>query len=214
MQMKNTKSFFLLTICSIALFFGFYFLNEMQKTKQNQVAFSKFIAKIQVEADLYRMNYELNIKMTGLKAPEVHCEESQNERRDLSYMVKDKPLLIYRFEGSNCTPCLEDILKELLIQLSNSIDPDNVRMLVSRLTGRELKSFKRTHNIQIPIYIIPDESFDWIAEKNNRPYFFVLHPDMKISHIYVPNKDFPELNKQYLEDVKSFLSNGDLKMKD
>jgi hypothetical protein len=56
------------------------------------------------------------------------------------------------------------------------------------------------------VYYIDNDSFSWKIEELYKPYCFVLHPNMKISHIYVPNKDYPELNKQYFEGVKRFLS--------
>ena len=69
--------------------------------------------------------------------------------------------------------------------------------------------FKNIQKIKIPTYFIPSDTLNWKAEESGKPYYFVLHPDMKISHIYVPDKNFPEQNKHYLEGVKRFLSEKD-----
>jgi hypothetical protein len=173
--------------------------------KQDQVALTEFTAKIQMEEALYQSNFELNIKMAGLKTPDTYCVESQRGGRLLSDMVKDKPLLIYKFSGNNCNTCYIDILTKLQSELPDNFGFDKIRALCSQLTERDLLILKRTYKIKFPIYIIPSKSFDWIVEENNVPYFFVLCPDMKILHIYVPNKDYPELTQKYIEDVKKFL---------
>jgi len=197
----------LLTILFLALLFSFfYFLNVIQKMKQNQIVFAEFTSKIQMKEDFYRTNFELNFEMSGLKTPDIYCEDSPKERKFLSEMVKDKSFLIYRFTGNSCKTCYTDALTELQNELAESFGFDKIRALSSQLTKRDLLILTRTYNIQFPIYLIPPKSFDWVAEDYGNPYYFVLHPDMKISHIYVPNKSYPELNKQYLEGVKRFLS--------
>jgi len=205
-SIEEIKSGLLIILFLTLLFSGFYFLNAIQKMKHNQVVMSEYTEKIQMKEDLYRSNFELNIKIAGLKTSDVYCIESQKEGKLLSGMVKDKPVLIYRFTGSNCKTCYIDVLKDLQSELSDSFSLGKIRALSSQLTERDLLILKRTYNIKFPIYLIPPKSFNWIAEDYNVPYFFVLHPDMKISHIYVPNNSYPEINKQYLEDVKIFIS--------
>jgi len=62
------------------------------------------------------------------------------------------------------------------------------------------------NNIELPIFKIPQDAFNWILEDYGKPYYFVLHPDLTVSDIYIPDNAFPELNKQYFERVKKLLS--------
>ena len=176
--------------------------------KQDQTNMTDFAAQIQEKEDFFRSNFELNIRMTGLKASDKYCMESQNKGEMLSEMAKDKPLLIYRFTGSNCKTCYTDVFIELQDEISDNYILSHLIALCSNLTEREILRLKKTYKIQFPIYLIIPDSFDWILENENVPYFFVLHPNMNISHIYMPNKAYPKLNRQYLEEILTHLAAG------
>lgn len=122
-------------------------------------------------------------------------------------MSKDKPVLIYWFSRESCYECYVDALMELEkeIQKEVSENGDFVKILCSYETERELMILRRTYRFSLPIYKIPPNSFNWTAEERNVPYFFVLHPDMKISHIFVPDRENPEFSRQYLESMKRLL---------
>jgi hypothetical protein len=203
--MKAVKSPLTIALLITLLSSIFYFQNRIAKMKHNQVMFSEFLNEIQAKQVFYSTNFELNLKMTGLQAPDVVFTVSQRESGVLSAMVKNKPLLIYRFSGSNCKSCYSDDLTTLQAEMPED-SPDWVRILSSQLQERELLILKRTHNVTIPIYIIQPKSFNWEVEEMNVPYFFVLHPDMTVSQIFVPDTNYPEVSKQYFESVKRLLT--------
>ena len=137
----------------------------------------------------------------------MFCMISYTEGRLLSKMVKDKPVLIYWFTSQSCKECNIDALKELEkeIQKDASANRDFFIILCSNETERDLMILRRTYKFSLPVYKIPADAMNWAMEESNKPYYFVLHPNMKISHIYVPDKEHSDLNKQYLEGVKRFL---------
>ena len=182
---------------------SFYFLHVIRKMKVNQDAIVEYTAKAQVNESFYRSNFEVNTSMTGLEAPDFLCFENQNKEELLSEMAKDRPLLIFRIVESSCKPCYLDFLALLQTEFTGNFDV--VKGFCTNMSVRELLIFKNANNITFPVYLIPEKPFGWVAEEKNAPYFFVLHPDMKISHVYVPNKDFPDQNKKYLESVKRLL---------
>ena len=142
--------------------------------------------------------------MAGDLAPDVVCGKNKKEELSLSALIKKKPLLIYRYANMECQPCFENELKELHGVFINS--SEMVVILTSYRSMRDFYIFERKNKMNIPVYYIDDGSFNWSVEVLQKPYFFILHSDMKISNIYVPNKDFPELNRQYLEGAKKLLS--------
>ena len=150
-----------------------------------------------------RYNFELNNKMSGLTTPDILYSEYRKEMKHLSEVVKDRPLLIYRFTSSNCNKCYIEDLQNLQMQFSNNYDI--VSALCSHRNERDLLILLKTYSIELSVFLIKHDSFNWIAEEEFKPYYFVLHPNMKISHIYVPDRNFPELNKQYIEGVRRFL---------
>ncbi|MDR1743292.1 MAG: hypothetical protein LBR48_05660 [Dysgonamonadaceae bacterium] len=62
------------------------------------------------------------------------------------------------------------------------------------------------NKIDLPLFRISQNAFNWIAEDYDNPYYFVLHPDMTVSDFYIPDKAYPELTQQYLSNIKKLLS--------
>ena len=204
--MKDVKSFLLLLACTVILFLFFYFPNKITDKDNAYRLLSELTAETQMKKDVYYFNFEINNKMTGMKAPDVLCSETKKDPKDkyLSELVCQKPLFIYRYTDINCNTCYEAELKALQEEFASTSELTTV--LCSYRVDQKFVAFKRVNQIKLPLYRIPSDAFDWAVEGYNEPYYFILHPDMKISHIYVPNNDYPELNKQYFEGVKRFLS--------
>ena len=197
----------LLSISCIIIIVGlFYFQNMNTKLKHeyNQLSKLRLFNHSNETYEFIKFNFDLNYSMTGLVATNILCIEGDKYNHLLSDIVKQRPVLIYRFSENSCNPCyIEelDYLQSILTEKCNYI-----HLLCSYKYPRDLLVLRKSNNIKLPACLIPFDSFEWIAEESNKPYYFVLHPNMKISHIYVPDTDFPELNKQYLEGVKRFLS--------
>jgi peroxiredoxin len=159
---------------------------------------------MQERNDFFSLNFELDCKMTGHKAPDILCAKGrEKEVVGLSKLVTDKPVVIYKYSDLNCNTCYEEGLKELQEVMGNF--PESVKIVCSYKAEKDFLIFRKINRIKFDIYRIPHDSFGWTMEDYNTPYYFVLHPDMKISNIYVPNKSYPEMNKAYLESIKRFL---------
>ena len=203
-MMKDISIIILVVAFAVILFLCFYYPNKITGMKNVQDSLSEFTASMQMRTEFHELNFDLNSKMTGLNASDALCLERINEGKHLSELVREKPLLIFRYAQITCRMCYEAELKVLNdVFITN---PDLVVILCSNNVIRDFLIYKRSNKIEISIFNIPNDTFSWIAEENDSQYFFVLHPDMKISHIFVPNKEYPELSKQYLEGVKRFLS--------
>ena len=193
---------------SIILFLVFYFQNKItEKDKAYEFLF-ELTGELQTKVNLYNQNFEINNKMAGQKAPEITISGTKGDKSkfSLSDLIYKYPVLMYRFRYTDiyCASCYESEIKELQTEFSDT--PELACILCSFNNDRDLTVLKKINVIILNMYRIPFEAFDWDVEKNGKPYYFVLHPDMKISHIFVPNNKYPEYNKQYLKAVKSFLS--------
>ena len=196
------KSILIVILIFVILFLCFYFPNKIAQLEYDN--YSELVGDIQVKGDFYKSNMNLNYQMTGLSAPDVLCEERKNETKLLSELVKFKPLLIYRFTELHCNTCYETEIEALQAAFPDT--SNLVSIICSYHIERDFIIFKKMNEIKIPLYRIEMDTLKWPAEKYSNPYYFVLHPDMKISHVYIPNKIYPEVNRQYLENVKHFLS--------
>lgn len=196
--MRNYKTKLLIACCIMLLLLSFYLLNQKQKSTLAQITLSNFVSNLQVKEDFYQTNFKVGNDMNGLYAPDIECLESYYTKK-LSELVKEKPVLIcvYKVE---CNTCKKNELNELQEVFQNI--PGSVYILGSYLIRRQIYVYANEQQINISVLGISPDSFDWKAETYNQPYFFILHPDMKISHVYFPSKEYSELNKQYLEGVK------------
>ena len=71
-------------------------------------------------------------------------------------------------ETQGCTPCYVEKLNALQqILLENT---DYVSVLCSSNTSRDLMILKNTNKLNLSVYFIPFDAFDWIAEESQKPY--------------------------------------------
>lgn len=205
MLSKNPKSLLIILVCVVFLFLIVYFPNIVTEKNSAYRQLLEFSSKIQMNEAVYLFNFEMNNKMTGLIVPNIPIFARNNEYGTgfLYDVVSNNPILIYRYGEIKCTSCFETEFKNFQMEFEGK--PTLASILCSYEDEREFRTFIRLNQIKLPMYRIPQDAFNWEIEQYGNPYYFVLHPDMKISHIYVPNKDYPELNRQYLEGVKRFL---------
>lgn len=121
----------------------------------------------------------------------------------MSDLVSQKPALVFRFSELNCYTCYETELS--LLKKCFSAEEQHVAILCSYQQRRYFFAFKNHNDIHLPMFRISQDAFDWELEEHGVPYYFVLHSDLSVSHIYIPSTDFPELNRQYMENIKRFL---------
>jgi peroxiredoxin len=184
---------------------SFYFLNRITQIESDLRAALTQSGKLNEKLAFFQSSQELNDEMTGIKVPDFSCVERKTTLVYLSELVKSKPLLICRFSELHCNSCTTLALTTLQEEFADR--PELALVLCSYSLGASYFTFRRTSKIKIPIYSIPMDVFNWKVETIDKPYYFVLHPDMKISHVYVPSQEFPEYNKRYLEMIKRLLSN-------
>jgi len=190
---------------AVTLFLFLYYQNKVWSLNTHPNSASEQVVDLAIEEDHYRLNFELEVQMTGLKAPDVECEDAPTDKKRLSELVQEKPLLIFRYADVHCSSCYEAQMKLLHEMFADK--PDLLTVICSYQNAEALRIFRKINRKRHSIYHVPSDTFDWAAETCHSPYYFVLHPDMKISHVYVPSQEFPEYNKRYLEMIKRLLSN-------
>ena len=201
------KSIFLTISGIVILSLSFFALNKMTEMKQMIKVLSSSNVKVQRQVDFLNLNFELNNNISGKTTPDILCKTLGNEEHYLSEFVSKKSILICRYTSSYCSSCSGNLFPELT-ELHNMFADHSHEVVVFAANHRirELYLFIRRYEVECPVYSIDDTYFNWHDERINGPYCFVLHPDMRISNVFVLDKAFPELNKQYLEGIKRLLS--------
>jgi hypothetical protein len=202
--MKDLKTISIILLSAILSVLCFYFLNKIAEIENTLKRQLEFTSEIQIKLEFFNLNFDLNTKMTGLKSPDITCTKRENEEIRFSSISNSKPVLIYKYSDLNCNTCYEEAIKELQDVFHDF--PAAAKIICAYNMEKDFLVFKKVNKIKLDIFRINHNAFNWVAEDYNRPYYFVLHPDMNISNIYVPDKAFPEMNKAYLESIKRLLA--------
>jgi hypothetical protein len=201
--MKDLKNILSVSLAIVVLLLYFYYSNKIMKMEQIQKQLSSFTENMQMDNDFYKLNLDIGNVMAGLKAPNIKVSRYRDADTLLSGTVKSGPILIFRYADINCNTCYESAIDELKTIFGDLIQ--HVSILCSYYAEKDFHVFKKINQIKFPIYRIESDAFDWAVEGYNTPYYFVLHPDMKISNVYIPSRSFPKMNKAYLESIKRLL---------
>jgi hypothetical protein len=188
--MKKVKQYYVIIIVvgAIALTAGLYVLN-----KRNPQNFVKA-----AEAKLISINREINEKEADKKIVGIDSAIGKifSERRN--------PVLVLRLKEIYCMPCVDNelnILKSVYADLKNQII-----ILVSESNERFIRRLFLKHEIKISYIEIPFDALSGFSFENHEaPYYFLLHDDFHVSHIWLPIKEAPHLTVRYLKSIQSFL---------
>ena len=201
LAMKRRNFLILIVLAFLACISIYFFIQNRQIAIENDQNLQEKREKI---AEIKKMNDELNEKLSKIVIPDIIGVDGDSVSHHLSDLVSLKPKLIFRYSELHCSYCYDAelaLLKEYFPE-----EEQNVAILCSYQQRRHFLDFISKNDIKLPIYRIYQEAFDWTLETYGTPYYFVLHPNLMVSHIYIRNNDFPELNRQYLRSVKRFLS--------
>ena len=200
MNSKNILILLLSIATLLLLFLTLYFLNENIKVENSNRQLSAQVATMAAK----EFNYDLDKAMTGTKAPDVLCISPEDYEKYLSALLNGRTVLVYRYiQVGGCRPCYEAQIE--LIQREFQDSAQSVVILASYNSRRDFFLSIRGQELGVPIYLIPIDAFTWQAEELNTPYFFVLHSNMRISNIFVPDVREPELTVRYLESIRRLL---------
>lgn len=206
MKEKVIIKYSLIVVSLVALFLIFYYPNKIIEKDTMYSYLADFTVEIQKKEVFFRSNYELNMNMTGLHAPNILLySEIMNDDtgKNLSEFVSNKPLLLYRYVDINCSTCFGMEIRTLQDEF---VDTSKfVNILYSYKMDFDFNVFIRINQICFPWYRIDSDAFEWKIEEYASSYYFVLYPSMKVSHFFVPDKNFPEYSKQYFQDVKKLI---------
>ena len=117
------------------------------------------------------------------------------------------PKLVFRFSQSNCDMCIENEIKHL----KNLDMGENVIGLANNI--RMVKLAKQKYQIHFPIYFLPPSLNNPILprakEEAGMPYLFYVDQYLRAHYLFTPSKQFPEISRQYLAEIKTLKNNNE-----
>ena len=116
----------------------------------------------------------------------------------LSDLYHGSPVLVLRFSEFNCDLCVIAQFNNLK-QIADK--KEHIILLASYENQRKLKAFLLTHRIDLPAYMIEEGGLDLSIEDLNFPFYFVMNGHLKISNLFLPEKDSPDITLSYLYNL-------------
>lgn len=154
------------------------------------------------ENDWLRSNFYFNNKYEGVYFYDSICESFENTNIHLSELVKERAILIFNYSYLNCNTCYEEEISIFNEVFKNNID--EALILCKYEIKRDYLVFRKFNKSEIPIYRILSRSN--FADEIDAPFYFLLHNDLRMTHLFIPEKQYPEKSKQYLEKMKRLLN--------
>lgn len=150
---------------------------------------------------LEALNYKINLESMGLQIPEgiaLHTGDT------LAAWAKrqERPTLVFRFCEDHCGMCIDHELYMLRKYMNDYADDIVFLASYSKNLFPKIGTIKKIRHL---MYNVDREALNWPIEGFSAPYYFVVHPDGRVSDFYLPDKGYEESGRQYLEGVKRII---------
>jgi hypothetical protein len=137
-----------------------------------------------------------NLKLTEIDR-RIHSENIQTINR----LLQGSPKLVFKFSELNCGNCVSEQIR-LINKYTKLIGRKNILFLGAYVQSKNFNLFLHLNNISSPAYILSENINDNSKiEQANLPYYFITDAHLRVSNVFVPVEEEPELTEVYLKDV-------------
>lgn len=186
---------FLIVIILALLAINIYTLIHVQNSKdRNAIATQTEIDELHA----YKVNFVTAIMNSNLSVRDISIKDSLGQVFLLNEIFKDRhlPLLVCRFSEQHCESCVDFAIRQFRQQI-DSIGDNNILFLGMYKNNKIFNRTKPLYNIQ-NMDVYNSYYLNIPAEELGYPYYFVLHDDLTVSDVFVPDKSIPILSNNYL----------------
>ena len=122
----------------------------------------------------------------------------------IQQIVRNGPVFVFRYAERNCPDCIVFGLMQLK-RLADSVSQRPVIFANYAEPYPFKRNTREMHPQGIPSYniqnVLPDDELQ-------TPYCFILHPDLRISEFFIPDKSFPKVTKRYIRTLSKKYFDG------
>lgn len=181
-----------------------------QQSKANQIQQAFLSQQVQQKTNKKEVNdliankywWELNSQGQRLSSLQVTGDLLEDQSpHSLADLIGQDHKLVMRYSELHCDVCVDETMKQLK-RFTEEIGQDQVLLISSYANPRDMYTFKRLNQIQLPLYNLGEQKLDLRAEEADVPYLFVIGPDQKVDLVFLAYKEAPELLSRYLNIVK------------
>lgn len=192
-------------LLAILLVFGLYnYYSKANKRSVNADADINVGDKDSIDHCL--SNFQIALKYNGVKISNFALEDRKDSLSDF-LKKRNKPILVLRLKESYCNLCVDNELN----LLGKYMRPDSMNIvLFGTYSSTKLMNIalSREKMNMLAVFNIPPEALNILQlDKTLTPYYFILLPNLRITSVFIPEKAYPKLTRQYLESAKQIIGN-------
>jgi len=150
-----------------------------------------------------KFNFDINNQLAGTRVPKI-INIVEPDSIPLASLSGNKNLLVLRYTDIHCNTCVDVEVESLQKVFEGKLE--HVVILCSYNSEINFIAFRRLNRLKLQAYRIPHDAFDWVPEKIDKPYYFMVNADNKASNFYVPSRSYPNLTSNYLHSMKKLLA--------
>jgi hypothetical protein len=149
----------------------------------------------------------LDLNLLQVKYASVVFAENNLKDNQLTTLLDTSAVsnaVIFRFTSLNCSNCIEEELPRLK-EFSKRFGDKNIVLLLSYPSSREAQIVVDKYDLHYSFFNVNINSLAYLPiEGSNMPYYYVVK-DKQLKMFFIPDKNFPELTKAYLDEVQLLL---------
>ncbi|WP_345212059.1 hypothetical protein [Mucilaginibacter gynuensis] len=138
--------------------------------------------------------------------------DSLEKEFTLKKLTNGRYTLIVRYSFMDCEMCVDTLLTHVE-KLRKQTKYKDILVITDSYSERDylikVTRFKRPFKI----YNLPETRLGLSIENKNFPFMFVLTPDMRVTKIFVPIKEYSAQIDEYLNYTNEYISNANSSIK-
>ena len=182
---KNNKVYLIVLAAGVLLTAGLFWKNHSAVSHEN----------ISYQDSVLLKNEEINAGLKDFRLSEIIKDSALLER----IVGKDSPRLVLRVAETQCEACVDQQYLLLLKHLAG------VKEHIVLLETMRSRANNRGRKVAADWVNVSDSIMEWEPEYYCKPYYFVVHPDRHVSHIFVPDLYIPQYTEDYFEKIKPLI---------
>ena len=198
--MKKRISIIIIGIVVIFLLVvDFLQVNQVQKCRQEIALKDSVIQKELVSS--FRQDYLSSCMITLVRYDRSRIEnvviiDTTKQQKQLKEVVKNGPVLICRYKESHCPACVDFAMLKIQ-NMADSFPHNRIVILAQYEENRLFRHYNRQHNPkQLSAFNVG--TLNTPIEDVAAPFYCILHEDLSIGDVFIPEKALPDLTTLYL----------------
>lgn len=157
--------------------------------------------KLKEELEYLKWEKLTKLRTEGQKINNIIVTTSTGDNVEIKSVFKQYKKAVLCYSELNCNMCIDSLVHEFA-NLSSEFGPDRFLIFAKYHNPRDLTVFKRLNEISFDAYNVDIDELNLPSAKLDKPFIIVSDSSLMVSEVFIPNKSYPELHKEYFRSLK------------